>query len=319
MAERADDRLLRMLGLVAYLDGAGPVPVEDLAARFGVTPRQILADVDALWVSGTPGYWPDDLLDFDAESIDRGVVHLTEARGMTRPLRLGTREAVALVAALRAMEASGPVQADPARAAVVRSALSKLTEATGEAASALDVRLAPGGDPQVVAAISSALAAGHRLRIRYVTSADVAGERDVDPVRLQTQDEYAYLAAWCHRAGGPRTFRVDRIVAAEELPEPVGEHEVPEVDFAALFAQGDAPVATLVLGSSARWVAEEVPVESVRNLPDGSFEVRLRVTNRAWLRRLLLEIAPHVRFVAPADLADEIAAAGREALAAYGR
>ena len=99
MAERADDRLLRLLGIVAYLDGAGPVSVADLAARFGTTPAQIQKDVDALWVSGTPGYWPDDLIDFDAASIDRGVVHLTEARGMTRPLRLGTREAVALVAA----------------------------------------------------------------------------------------------------------------------------------------------------------------------------------------------------------------------------
>lgn len=103
MAERADDRLVRLLGIVSYLDGAGGVPVEELATRFGVTTRQIVEDVDALWVSGTPGYWPDDLIDFDADSLERGVVRLTEARGMTRPLRLGTREAVALIAALRAM------------------------------------------------------------------------------------------------------------------------------------------------------------------------------------------------------------------------
>jgi proteasome accessory factor C len=59
VAERADDRLLRLLGIVAYLDGAGPVSVADLARRFGTTPAQIQKDVDALWVSGTPGYWPD--------------------------------------------------------------------------------------------------------------------------------------------------------------------------------------------------------------------------------------------------------------------
>ncbi len=85
MAERADDRLVRLLGIVAYLDGAGPVPVGELARHFGVSERQVLDDVDALWVSGTPGYWPDDLIDFDADSIERGVVRLTEARGMTRP------------------------------------------------------------------------------------------------------------------------------------------------------------------------------------------------------------------------------------------
>lgn len=321
MAERADDRLLRLLGIVAYLDGAGPVSVADLAGRFGTTPAQIQKDVDALWVSGTPGYWPDDLIDFDAASIDRGVVHLTEARGMTRPLRLGTREAVALVAALRAMKATDAVQADPARSAVVESALGKLTDATGEAASAVDVRLAPGGDRQVVAAISSALTNRHRLRIRYVTSSDVVSEREVDPVRLHTQDEFAYLAAWCYRADAPRTFRVDRILEAVETDVPVQAHPGEagaEIDFAALFAGGSSPLATIRFAPRARWFAEEVPVESVRNLPDGDFEVTLRVTNPGWLRSSLVRLAPLVRSVSPGVLADDVAGTASEALALYG-
>ncbi|MFD2024794.1 helix-turn-helix transcriptional regulator [Promicromonospora aerolata] len=321
MAERADDRLLRLLGIVAYLDGAGPVSVADLARRFGTTPAQIQKDVDALWVSGTPGYWPDDLIDFDAASIDRGVVHLTEARGMTRPLRLGTREAVALVAALRAMRATGAVQADPARSAVVESALRKLTDATGEAANAVDVRLAPGGDRQVVAAITSALTARHRLRIRYVTSSDVVSEREVDPVRLHTQDEFAYLAAWCYRAAAPRTFRVDRVLEATETDVPVQSHPgaepSAEIDFTALFAGGSAPLATIRFAPRARWFAEEVPVESVRNLPDGDFEVTLRVTNPGWLRSTLIQLAPYVRSVAPKSLADDVAGAATDALALY--
>ncbi|GAA2232208.1 YafY family protein [Promicromonospora sukumoe] len=321
MAERADDRLLRLLGIVAYLDGAGPVSIADLAGRFGTTPAQIQKDVDALWVSGTPGYWPDDLIDFDAASIDRGVVHLTEARGMTRPLRLGTREAIALVAALRAMKATDAVQADPARSAVVESALRKLTDATGEAASAVDVRLAPGGDRQVVAAISSALTNRHRLRIRYVTSSDVVSEREVDPVRLHTQDEFAYLAAWCYRADAPRTFRVDRILEATETDVPVQAHPgdaTGEIDFAALFAGGSSPLATIRFAPRARWFAEEVPVESVRNLPDGDFEVTLRVTNPGWLRSSLIRLAPLVRSVSPGVLADDVAGAANGALALYG-
>lgn len=319
MAERADDRLLRLLGIVAYLDGAGPVSVADLARRFGTTPAQIQKDVDALWVSGTPGYWPDDLIDFDAASIDRGVVHLTEARGMTRPLRLGTREAVALVAALRAMKATGAVQADPARSAVVESALRKLTDATGEAANAVDVRLAPGGDRQVVSAITSALTTRHRLRIRYVTSSDVVSEREVDPVRLHTQDEFAYLAAWCYRAAAPRTFRVDRILEAVETDIPVQDHPGvgAEIDFAALFAGGSSPLATIRFAPRARWFAEEVPVESVRNLPDGDFEVTLRVTNPGWLRSTLIQLAPYVRSVSPSSLADDVAGTAAEALALY--
>jgi proteasome accessory factor C len=322
VAERADDRLVRLLGLVAYLDGAGPVPVAELAARFGVSPAQIHADVDALWVSGTPGYWPDDLIDFDAQSIESGVVRLTESRGMTRPLRLGPSEAVALVAALRAMRELDAVATDPAQSELVESALTKLTDATGEAADALDVRLAAGGDPQVVATVTAALRAGRRLRIRYVSATDSTSERDVDPLRLHTTGDHSYLASWCHRAGEPRTFRVDRILAATVLDEPVAEHPgadgTGDVDLSGVSA-AEAPLATLRLASSARWFAEEVPVETVTNLPGGDFEVTLHVTNPDWLRRILLEIPSQVRSVHPPELAAGVRAAARDALSAYDR
>lgn len=321
MAERADDRLVRLLGIVAYLDGAGPVGVDELARQFGVTSERIRQDIDALWVSGTPGYMPDDLIDFDAYSLEEGLVSLTQGRGLTRPLRLGTREAVALVAALRAMHTTPAVQADTERAAVVASALDKLTAATGEAAQAVDVRLGGVGDARLLGVLAHAVAAGRRVRLRYVDAADTVSERDVDPVRLVTQDDATYLVGWCYRAVGRRTFRVDRVLAAVPTGEAVQVRDVDgDVDvFAQVAAEAgqSAQVAVLRLASPARWVAEEVPVESVTDLPDGSFEVRLRVTNPAWLRRLLLTNAPDVLAVEPRDVAEEVAGAAREALAAY--
>ena len=106
MAERTPERLVRLLGLVAFLDRHPGVGVGEVAAQFDLSPVQVLRDVDTLWMSGTPGYFPDDLIDFDADSLDSGVLRLTQSRGMARALRLGTREAVALVAALRALDAS---------------------------------------------------------------------------------------------------------------------------------------------------------------------------------------------------------------------
>ena len=63
MAERASDRLLRLLGMVTYLDRTDGVPIDQVAAHFGVTPAQVVDDIDTLWVTGTPGYWPHDLID----------------------------------------------------------------------------------------------------------------------------------------------------------------------------------------------------------------------------------------------------------------
>lgn len=319
MAERASERLLRLLGMIGYLDRNDGVSVEQLAAHFGISAAQVMADVDTLWMSGTPGYYPHDLIDFDADSYDRGEIRLTEARGMTRPLRLGTREAVTLLAALRAMAADLGPSLDAEQAEVLRSALAKLTAATGDAAGAVDVRLALDGRPDVVAAIRTGLATGRRLRIRYVNASDVTSDREVDPLRLTTSDERSYLQAWCLRAGDERLFRLDRVLAAEVLDTPVARHPGAGRGATAEFRpdpSGD--VVTLHLRSTGRWVAETVPVEGVRNLPDGSFEVDVRVAQRAFLRSLLLQAADDVLAVRPPEVARDVADRARAALAAYG-
>ncbi|AEE46085.1 helix-turn-helix transcriptional regulator [Cellulomonas fimi] len=317
MAERASDRLVRMLGMIAYLDRHAGVPVEEIAEQFGVSAAQVLQDIDTLWVTGTPGYFPHDLIDFDAASYEQGVVRLTESRGMTRPLRLGTREAVALLAALRALDAALRPALDEERALVLSSALAKLTAATGDAAAALDVRLGLDASPDVASALATALRTGRRLHLRYVDAADVATERDVDPLRLVTDDERSYLLAWCHLVDGERLFRVDRVLGARVLDVPVADHTV--APDAGEFQPGpEGELVTLHLRSQARWVAESTPVEEVRNLEDGSFEVDLRVVRPAWVRHLLLQVADDVLDVRPARVAAEVATAARVALEAYG-
>ena len=316
MAERASDRLLRMLGEIAYLERHEGVSVARFAEQFGVSTQQAMADIDTLWVSGTPGYLPYDLIDFDATALEQGVVRLVEARGMTRPLRLGAREAVALIAALRAMASSLGPALDEERAAVLASALEKVGSAAGDAAAAVDVDLHAAANPEVAAAVGEALTRRRRLRIRYVDARDESSDRDVDPVRLVSQDERTYLLAWCWSADADRLFRLDRIVAAQVLEAPASDHDVPAG--ADVFAPGaEGSLVTLHLASPGRWVAETAPAEAVRNLPDGSFEVDLRVVQPAWLRHLVLQAAHDVLDVRPAAVAAEVAHAAAAALAAY--
>src|SRR5690606_37392076 len=115
-----------------------------------------------------PGYWPDDLIDFDADSLESGVLRLTQSRGMTHALRLGAREAVALVAALRALSESVGDLLEPAEREVLASTLDALTAVTGEAAATMDLQLSVEARPEVVAAARAALRARRRLRLRYV-------------------------------------------------------------------------------------------------------------------------------------------------------
>ncbi|GEA82849.1 transcriptional regulator [Cellulomonas sp. A375-1] len=317
MAERASDRVVRLLGLVAFLDRHEGASVEELARQFGVTSEQVMADIDTLWVSGTPGYLPYDLIDFDFSSYERGVVRLTESRNMTRPLRLSAREGVALVASLRALDAGLSGALDDERAQVVRSALAKLTAAVGDAAGTVDVSLTLAAAPEVAAALATSLREGRRLHLRYVNAADVSSERDVDPIRLVTDTDRSYLLGWCHAVEGERLFRVDRILAAHVLDEPAEHH--PLAPGGGEFEPGDdGALVTVHLASQGRWIAESTPVQEVRNLDDGSFEVDLRVVSPAWLRHLVLQAANEILDVRPASVAAEVASTARAALAAYG-
>lgn len=316
MAERASERFVRLVGLVSYLETSGPVPVDDLARRFGVSAKQILADVDTLWISGTPGYWPEDLIDFDADSYERGIVRLTQSRGMTRPLRLGTREAITLIAALRAMSEVVAQTGDPEQAAVIDSALAKLTAASGEAAASLDVRLAVDASPEVLAAVRTALSSHRRLRIEYVNNSDVTSTRVVEPIRLLPSDDFTYLHAWCTEAQGERTFRTDRILSAEVLAQDAARTTEPP-PAPASYRPTTGTVAEITFTSRARWIAEQVPVESVRNLDSSDFVVSLRVGNPMWLRHLLLRNAREVLAVSPPQVRDDVVQAAERALDAY--
>ena len=204
MPEATGERLARLLALVTYLAENGSVAVTELAEHFGVSPAQVLRDVDTLWVSGTPGYQPDDLLDFDLDD-DESYVSLTNARGMDRPLRLGPGEAVALLVALRAV-AQLPGMSE---SSAVGSALEKLTAAAGDAAATAEAIVLADGDraldshvTSVLATLRQALTARHRVALTYVSVKDERTFREVDPLELLNDGETWFLRGWCWRAGG---------------------------------------------------------------------------------------------------------------------
>lgn len=318
MADRASDQVARLLGILARTTAAGSdgVTFEQLADEFGVPVATVVRDAELLWVSGTPGHGPQDLIDFDAFQYDEGRLVVQEDQRMGRALRLGTREAVVLVAALRALaEAGAPVLGEQAKG-LIDSTLEVLTRATGAASAGVEVTLAADADPGVATAVAEALRTDRRLRITYVTGADKAREREVDPWAVLTGDERTYLLAWCHAAGDERHFRLDRVLRAEVLSE--ARTVAPPAEPTAPFrTAADAERVTLDLAQRARWVAEQLPVESVTDTDEG-FRVELAVASDAWLQQLLLRLAADVRAVTPAGAAERAAAAARRALAHYG-
>ena len=312
------DHLPRLLALVPWLLAHPNTPVADVAREFGVGEQQVRADLNLIWMCGLPGYGPGDLMDVVWHD-DR--VSLSNAETIARPLRLTADEALALVAALRALlGVPGLVET-----AAVETALAKLEAAAGGAAvSAEDVAVAVDSvtDPAVVSMIADALANGRRVHLRYwVPARDEATERDVDPIRMFTSEGKPYFTGWCHLVGDVRTFRLDRALEVTVLPEAA---EVPAEVRQRAFDMGlftpdvDDRLVTLDLDPAARWVADYHPVEEVTERGDGGVVVRLRARDDAWVRRLALGVAGRGRVVDPPDLAEDVRRAAVAALAEYG-
>lgn len=317
MSVGATTRLSRLLAMVPWLLQRQGVPLEEAAKHFGITTEQLVKDLELLFVCGTPGHMPDDLIEADWES---GRVYLDNADAISRPLRLGVDEAVALLVGLRTLaQVPGLHDRD-----AVQSALAKLSAAAGEAAGVADsvsVDLARGAQEVTLATLREALSRHRRLHLRYlVPSRDETTERDVDPMRVTSVAGRWYLEAWCHRAEDVRLFRLDRIVEVEVLdvdgtppPEAVSRGNTDS-----LFTPSpDDLVVTLDLAVEARWVAEYYPVEAVEERPDGGLRVRLRTANPDWVPRLCLRLGGGARIVTPDDVAGRLVRAATDALALY--
>ncbi len=317
MSVGATQRLSRLLAMVPWLLQRQGVPLAEAARHFQISEQQLVKDLELLFVCGTPGHMPDDLIEADWES---GRVYLGNAEEISRPLRLGVDEAVALLVGLRTLaQVPGLHDRD-----VLESVLAKLSAAAGEAAAAagaISVDLSRGGQEHALATAREALAGRRRLHLSYlVPSRDETTERDVDPMRVIVVQGRWYLEGWCHRAEAVRVFRLDRVVGAQVLevdgtppPEAVSRDAGEE-----LFTPApDDMVVTLDLAPDARWVVDYYPVEAVEERADGWLRVRLRTADAGWVRRLVLRLGGGGRVVTPVALAERVTATAEAALAAY--
>ncbi len=317
-AESATTRLSRLLTMVPWLLKHQGVDVDEAAAEFGVSRDQLVSDLELLFLCGTPGGMPDDLIEADWED---GRVYLGNAEHIARPLRLSVDEALTLMVGLRALASSPGIAEHEA----VARALTKLEEATGAigAASArVQVSIDDGAQQSTLTDARHAVQDHHRVHLRYlVPGRDEVSERDVDPMRVVSLDAHWYLEGWCHRAEDVRLFRVDRIQGLDILDvdgTPPSRAQPRDLAGAAFTPhEGDTQV-VVETDRSGGWIVDYYPTESVEELGEGRRRVTLRVSDPAWVRRMTWRMGGHLSVIEPAGLAASVAAGAKAALAAYG-
>jgi len=305
-------RLVRLLNMVPYFQANPGISAPEAAAALGVSTKQLMTDLNQLWMCGLPGYGPGDLIDL---SFSEDSIEVTFSAGMDRPLRLTSPEATAVLVALRALQ-EVPGMVDPQAA---RSAIAKIESAAG-GDSQVSAEAAAAESP-AVAAVRDAVRRRRAMAIDYYSAShDTSSQRIVDPIRILFVGDQSYLEAWCRGAEGVRLFRFDRIDAAEVLDEPSAPPP-PAVaagpDTSLFDADPSLPSATLYIAPSVTWMFDYFPMRMVRELSDGSCEAEMTYASEEWMARLVLGFGAAVRVLAPASLAARVQSAAAAALRAY--
>lgn len=307
----AADRLGRILAIVPWIAEQEAPLVADVCARFGLTPDELMADLEIVPMVGLYPYTPDNLIEL---VFDDDRIRLEYGNYFERPLRLTKEEALVILAAAKAsVPAAGHDPSGP-----LSRALDKVADALGvDLDDDLEVVLAePDGDQLEV--LGAAVREREALEIGYFSHArNEHTERTVEPLRLFHSEGAWYLDAHCRTTPGDRVFRVDRITDIR----PTGEHfdrVLDRTSTEAFSPAEDLPRVTLEVDAEGAWVADQYPVEERRDLGGGRLAVTLVVSARPWLERLLLQLGPHGRVVAgPDDLARAGADAAQRLLARY--
>jgi proteasome accessory factor C len=306
----ASERLRRLLAMVGWLARVGEASIDELAARFGLAPGDVVAELELAACCGVPPYSPDALMEI-LVTEDRVQARLPAE--LARPRRLTAAEGFALAATARTILAVPGADADGALA----RALARLEEVLGEPGR-LVVEL---DEPRWLPDARQALAADRQVEIEYHSaSTDETTRRVVDPVAVVAVDGHWYLDGWCHRAGDLRRFRVDRIRRLSEVGPRDPAAAALDPAAAGPFVPGPgARTVRLAVGPEAAWLAETVPVLATEPTEDGGQVLTLGVAGRAWFDRLLLQLGPAARVLEPEDLVPAAAEAARRVLARYRR
>ncbi|MFJ4081579.1 helix-turn-helix transcriptional regulator [Streptomyces iakyrus] len=221
----------RLVSLVLLLRQRGRLTADTLARELEVSTRTVLRDIEALSAAGVPVYaergrhggfalLPGFRTELTGLNHDEALALLTAGSGRGEQVfGLGSALASAMRKVVDALpEGHQATASDAARRFLVEPETDLLSRraVTDEVSDA------------TMSEIRRAVLAGHKLRIHYAAAGQSPQWRTVDPIGLVTVRDRGYLLAT--RSGADRTYRLSRVLAAEELPEAAQRPERVDLD-----------------------------------------------------------------------------------------
>jgi predicted DNA-binding transcriptional regulator YafY len=305
----------RLVSLVLLLRRHGQLSATALARELEVSTRTVLRDIEALSAAGVPVYaergrhggfalLPGFRTELSGLNQDEALALLVAgSRRGAQAFGLGTALASAM---LKVVDALPESYRDSAAGAAERLLVDPEADLLSRRLVAEDV-------PDAIAAeVLRAVFAGHRLRIHYAAADQAPSWRTVDPIGLVTVRDRSYLLAT--RSGADRTYRLSRILAAEELAEPAQRPDRVDLDLAwqersTRFRTGGDQVTVLVRLNPARredLVGTALAVLAEKADTDGWLRLEVTFQDRRHAEWALWQLGTNGEALAPQWLRDSL-------------
>ncbi|MFE7721282.1 helix-turn-helix transcriptional regulator [Nocardia rhizosphaerihabitans] len=301
----------RLVSLVLLLRQRGRLTATELAEELEVSTRTVLRDIEALSAAGVPVFaergrhggfalLPGFRTELTGLNHDEALALLVAgSRRGTQAFGLGSALASAMLKVVDALpESYRNTAADVAERLLIDPETDLLSRR-------LVAEEVPG---TILAEVRRAVFAGNKLRIHYAAVGQAPTWRTVDPIGLVVVRDQGYLLAT--RSGADRTYRLSRVLAAEELTEPAQRPERVDLDLAwqersTRFRTGGDQIAVLVRMNPGRredLVSTALAVRTEESDTDGWLRLEVAFQDARHAEWALWQLGTDAEALAPPSL-----------------
>jgi len=287
----------RLLDLVPFISTHQNISLAQLAEKFGISKKELLDDLNTLWMCGLPGYTPLELIDL---TFDEGYVSIRNAEILEVPRLLSTEEFIVLILGLDLISES-----TEQLSAEIKSLQNKLREITGDIAKVL-----PTVNSAHRAILDKAIIERKNVTIKYFSPvADQISTRSAAPLEFKIEAGNEYIVAMTQ--AGLRTFKLDRVSEVEII-------DLPSIDktTATDVVQTQLSVRMRLL-NNLRTSAERFNIDPEMVPIDSKESLQVTGFSSDWFIRSTLAAGGDIEVLEPDEIRQEVATRSRALLAHY--
>ena len=300
MNESAVDRVTRVLDLVPFILENPGIEVSVLAAKFNISEKQVLADLELIFMCGLPGYTPYELIDL---AFEDGVVTVIDPQVLDKPRVFTEVEAVVLNLGLSIIKNAIN---DPDQ---VKS-IDDLQKKIGAKFTSISEISFTTNKPAFYDQVSDAITRNAAVNLTYNSiSRDEVSNRTLIPKRIYLAQGNFYFIAIDTNSNQERHYRMDLILNCE-----ITNSAHTNISS---FADIEEPF-EFKIQSTNKYLTERYSDLFTGVSQKGDvYLAQGRMNNPHWLKRLVISNAPDLQLLEPAFLKEEIGEQVRSTLGLY--